>query len=96
MNISEQMHQSFYTFDKNQNGMINIDELKKLIQDLDVKYIENIDVTIQQINVNYNGHINYESFLRKIHPRTVLWRIRRDTKDMNISETYQFEEDKLK
>ena len=62
--IEEDLVQPFKLFDKNGNGLISAAELRHAITIFGEKLIDEVDEIIREAEINGDGHINYEEFVR--------------------------------
>eukprot|EP01084_Bolivina_argentea_P037435 69245_1 len=67
--IDSRLYDAFCELDEHQDGKIKVDALKSKIKELNVyENIPEIFNMIEYINLNNNGCIDYEEFLRCLHP----------------------------
>jgi len=69
VSVDERLHQAFSELDVDGDGIIELKELKQVIESLhETKQMENIDEIIAEVDVNGDGRIDYEEFLYALHP----------------------------
>ena len=60
----EELVEVFRVFDRNGNGLISAAELRHAITIFGEKLIDEVDEIIREAEINGDGHINYEEFVR--------------------------------
>eukprot|EP00249_Psilotum_nudum_P007028 c20257_g2_i1 orf=212-661(+) len=61
----EELKEAFKVFDKDQNGFISVAELRHVMTNLGEKLTdEEVDEIIREANVDRDGQINYDEFVR--------------------------------
>merc|ERR1712060_664618 len=61
----EELRAAFRVFDRDGNGLISASELRHVMTHLGEKLSEEeVDIMIQEADVDMNGQINYEEFVR--------------------------------
>lgn len=64
-NSAEQLKDAFKVFDKDQNGFISADELRRVMMNLGEKLSkEDTDEMIREADIDGDGQINYEEFVK--------------------------------
>ncbi|CAB4308888.1 unnamed protein product [Prunus armeniaca] len=63
----EELKEAFRVFDKDQNGFISAAELRHVMTNLGEKLTdEEVDEMIREADVDGDGQINYEEFVKKL------------------------------
>ena len=73
-NSKKELKETFQVFDKDQNGFIYVVELRHVMTNLGEK-MENkeVDEMIRKVDVNDDGHINYEEFFKVMMTNSLGW-----------------------
>ena len=65
VNEEEEVLKAFKVFDKDGNGLININELKDIMLNMGNNWSENeINEMLAEADIDMDGYINYEDFVR--------------------------------
>jgi calmodulin len=68
--IEEEVISAFRVFDKNNKGLITVSDLKNIMTTLGDKLSEDeINTMIREADIDNNGNINYEEFVRSMMTR---------------------------
>ena len=60
----EELVEAFKVFDRDGNGLISAAELRHVMTNLGEKLTDEVDEMIREADVDGDGHINYEEFVR--------------------------------
>jgi calmodulin len=68
--LEEEIINAFRVFDKNDSGIITASELKHVMTTIGDKLTdEEVDALIREADIDGNGNINYEEFVRTMMAR---------------------------